>query len=245
MVARKRAWETFRVNVRASDDALELWSQSVEDCRRMDMDRLLPQVHSALETIDRRFARIDQLWQARSARHELKGPDSGDDLLLKPLQWEVGHDLGADLPRPKRAALLGVVQHLTVLDLTSSELMCTVRVLAGLAPVQNLKQRSLPTDLYRPSGWDPTRLVKGLLPGVCSAAAYFFWISFDPPAGPNVPNIAATFGLVALMASMNVLILIPVVLMAIWGIVAPIYFLVMPRLSTGAELLTFISVLPS
>jgi uncharacterized membrane protein YccC len=240
VAARKRAWEVFRVNARAIDAALELWRQTIDDCRRLDMDRLMPQIHSALATIDRRFARIDHLWQVRSARQELKGEDAGDDLLLEPLQLEVSRDLGADLSRPDRAALLSFVQQLTVLDLTSSELLRTMRVLAGLAPVRALKQQLLPLDLYRPSRWDPARLIKGLLPAVCFTAAYFFWICFDPPTGPNVPNMAATFGLLTLMTSMNVLVLIPIVLVAIWGIVAPVYFFVMPRLSTGLELLTFI-----
>ena len=83
-------------------------------------------------------------------------------------------------------------------------------------------------------------MVNGLLPAVCFTAAYFFWIYFDPPTGPSVPNMAATFGLLVLLTPMNVLVLIPLVLVAIWGIVAPVYFFVMPRLSTGPELLTFI-----
>jgi hypothetical protein len=79
-----------------------------------------------------------------------------------------------------------------------------------------------------------------MLPALSFTVAYFFWIYFDPPTGPSVPNMAATFGLLVLLTPLNVLVLVPVVLVAIWGIVAPVYFFVMPRLSTGPELLSFI-----
>ncbi len=242
VVAKKRVWEAFRVNIRAIDDALELWRQSLDDCRRLDMDRLMPQVHSALETMQERFARIDHLWRVQIAGQERKGAGDGDDLLLKPLQLDLASNSLADLSHLDRGALLSFVQQLNVLDLACRELLRTMRVLAGLAPVRVVESRALAAGLYRPSRWDPARLINGLLPAVSFAAAYVFWIYFDPPTGPSVPNMAATFGLLALMASMNVLVLIPLALVAIWGIVAPVYFLVMPRLSTGLELLTFIFV---
>ena len=90
----KRAWEAFRVNARAIGDAMELWRQSIDDCRRLDLDRLLPQVHAALETLSQRLARIDDLWRVRSAGEQERTRTDGDDPLLESLQLEVGRDAG-------------------------------------------------------------------------------------------------------------------------------------------------------
>ena len=54
--------------------------------------------------------------------------------------------------------------------------------------------------------------------------------------------MAVNFGLMAVMTPMNVLRLVPIVFIVLWGFVAPVYFLVMPRLSTGPELLSLIFV---
>ncbi len=99
-----------------------------------------------------------------------------------------------------------------------------------------------PKHLYRPARWDPLRIVSGMLPAVCFVVAWFFWIYFSPPTGPSVPNMAATFGLLVLLAPIRVLDLVPLVLVAMGAFVAPVYFLIMPRLSTGPELLTLIFV---
>jgi uncharacterized membrane protein YccC len=240
VAAQKRAWEAFRVNARAIGDSLELWRQSLDDCRRLDLDRLLPRVHTALETLDRRLARIDDLWRVRSAGEEVSDTEDGDDSLLESLQLDVGRNVGGDLSHLDRGALLSFVQQLTVLDVASRDLLRTIRVLAGLTPVRAFHAGSLPRDLYRPTRWDPVRLVNGLLPAVSFTVAYFFWIYFDPPTGPSVPNMAAIFGLLVLMSRMNVLVLLPLLLIAIWCLVAPVYFLVMPQLDLGLELLALI-----
>ena len=36
VIANKRTWEILRVNMRALGDALELWRECIDDCRRLD-----------------------------------------------------------------------------------------------------------------------------------------------------------------------------------------------------------------
>jgi uncharacterized membrane protein YccC len=240
VVAKKRAWEIFRVDARAISDAMELWRQSIEDCRRLDLDRLLPEVYPSLETLDERFACIEALWRTPSVGHEANDAEDADKRLLEPLRLEVAQDRNANLRHLDRAALSSFVQQLTVLDVTSRELLRTMQVLVGRAPLRALKSRSLPPDLYQPSRWDPARLTNGLVPAASFIAAYFFWIYFDPPTGPSVPNMAATFGLLTVMTPMKALVLIPLSLVSVWGFVAPVYFLVMPRLDNGFQLLACI-----
>ncbi len=232
----KPDWESLRLNTRAMSDALELWRQSIDDCRRLDLDHLLTLSRSALEKIDQRLSRINDLWQLRS-RGEKAKPLKSDAALLETESLDMNGDWMSDLSHLDRAALLSFIQQLNLLDLTSRELLHTVQALSGLPSLKGFQSHALPADLYRPARWDPERFVKGLLPAVCFVVAFFFWIYFDPPTGPSVPNMAVTFGLMVLLTPINVISLILPVLLAMWCFVAPVYFLIMPRLSTGTELL--------
>ena len=233
---KKRDWESLRLNSRAMSDALELWRQSIDDCRRLDLDHLLPLYRSALKKVDQRLSRINDLWQLRSKGEKAKLLES-DAALLEIQALDMNGDQMSDLSHLDRAALLSFIQQLNLLDLTSRELLHTIQVLSGLPSTKDFKSHALPADLYRPARWDPERFTKGLLPAVCFVVAFFFWIYFNPPTGPSIPNMAATFGLMVLLMPINTISLILPVLIAMWCFVAPVYFLIMPRLSTGTELL--------
>jgi len=240
VIAHKRAWEVLRVNTRALSDALELWRESMVDCRRLDLDRLLPRQGPGLDALDRRLERISDLWSALQAEDGAVDTGDGDGELLERLGLAADPSGCAELPHYDRAALLSFVHQFEVLDVTSRELLRTMRVLAGLDPSRGFRAQSLPADLYRPARWDPERLIKALFPALCFAAAYLFWIYADPPTGPSVPMMAATFALMILLTPMKALALVPVVLGAVCVAVAPVYIFVMPRLDTGFGLLALI-----
>lgn len=239
---RKRAWESFRVDIRATGDAMELWRQSIDDCRHLDLDRVLPQVRSSLEKVGQRLARIDLLWQARSAGEEVNDTEDRDESLLQWQELKLVKDEAARLSHFERAALLSFATQLNLLHRTSGELVKTMRVLSGVSPVKDLDLRALPAELYQPPKWDPARFVIGLLPAFSLIVGWVFWIYVNPPTGPSVPNMAVTFGLMAVMTPMNMLRLIPFAFVAILAFMAPVYFLIMPRLSTGPELLALVFV---
>jgi hypothetical protein len=52
--------------------------------------------------------------------------------------------------------------------------------------------------------------------------------------------MAVTFGLMAMLTPMRILNLFPLVLIVIWGLIAPVYLFIMPQLETGLALLTLI-----
>jgi uncharacterized membrane protein YccC len=238
VAARKHAWEAFQANVRAVGDAMELWRQSVEDCRHLNLDQELPQGRAGLAKLSQRLERINDLSRVLSARPET--PDCNDNPLLEPLQPDAVSDSATRLSPVDRAALQGYVQQLNLLDGVTRKLLRTMRGLAGLDPIRTIRSQTVSKDLYRPPRWDPLQLLRGLMPAICFTTAYFFWIHWNPPTGPSVPNMAATFGLLVVMTGANALALLPLFLVAIWGFVAPAYFFVMPSLSTGLELLAFI-----
>lgn len=237
---RKPAWDSFRVASRAMVDAMEVSQQSITDCRHLDLQRLMPQIRSSLDQLDQRFARADQLWHARSAGGVVADIDDASLLDTQNLSFE--RDQVEGLSDFDRAALLNFANQLSLLHQISGDLLRTMRVLSGLSTANNLDPHTLPADLYQPSRWDGARFVSGLLPAFSLVVGWFFWIHFNPPTGPSIPNMAVTFGLMAVMTPMNMLRLIPFAMTAVCGIVAPIYFLVMPSLSTGPEILSLVFV---
>jgi uncharacterized membrane protein YccC len=239
VIARRRSWNTLRVNMRAFTDALELWRLGIDDCRRIDLDSALPRLAGVVDTIDRRLARIIELWEARCADSE--APVSGDDDAALLEVTAAAHDPPVtDLPHFDRAALLGFVRQLGAIDTASREILRTMRVLCDLAPERVLDDRSGAPDLFPDSRWDPQRLITAFIPALCFVTAFIFWIFFDPPTGPSVPSMAGIFGLMVVMTPMNAMKLLPPFFVGLWVAVAPVYFWVMPRLDTGAGLLGLI-----
>jgi uncharacterized membrane protein YgaE (UPF0421/DUF939 family) len=235
----KRVWEVMRVNVRALADVLELWQQSIDDCRHLNPEEIFPGLHNGLDVMDKRFERIENLWQAKPIWNEPLESDEDADL-LKPLAMDVRKVPSAELSHFDRAALMTFVQQVKILDLATRELFRTMRVLAGLDSVSEFRVRSLPPDLYRPSGWDPQRLFKALFPPFCFVVAYFFWIYVNPPGGAQIPSMVATISLCFMMNPLNPIAMLKVLLVVMWVVVAPIYFFVMPALDTGFGLLSLI-----
>jgi uncharacterized membrane protein YccC len=238
--SRRRDWETFRLNLRATSDALELWRESIDDSRRLEPARLIVGLDAALATIDRRLARMEALWRARVTGDEGAEAGRDDETLLRPLDLDVDPAAAEELAHFDRAVALGFAQQLRTLDLASRELLGTMRCLTEAVPGRRADDRWLSPEAYRPPRWDPVRLVNAMFPVLCFAAAYVFWIYFDPPTGPSVPNMAATFGLIMLLTPMNAVTILVLLIGAIAVAVAPVYLFVMPRLETGFGLLALI-----
>lgn len=235
----KQVWEVLRVNLRGLADALALWQQSIDDCRHLNPERIFPGLHKGLDDIEKRFERIESLWRVKPTSNEPLRSDE-DAELLKPLPMEVGKSHIAGLSHFDRAALMTFVQQVKVLDMTTREVLSTMRVLAGLDSAQTFPMHAIPPDLYQPSGWDPQRLVKALFPAFCFMAAYFFWIYVNPPGGTQVPSMVAAISLSFMMNPLNPIAMLKVLLVVMWVVVAPVYFFVMPALDTGFGLLSLI-----
>ena len=156
--------------------------------------------------------------------------------------WKLVKDQAAELSHLERAALLNFAQSIEFAP--SDQRQAAAHDARALGPLAGERPRFAVIaggPLSAPE-MGRSRFARGLLPAVSLIVGWFFWIYFNPPTGPSVPNMAVTFGLMAVMTPMNVLRLIPIVFIALWAFVAPVYFLVMPRLSTGPELLALIFV---
>lgn len=241
----KPVWETLRLNAKILADALGHWRQTIDDCRPLDPEYLLPWFDNGFDILDKRLERLDTLWKAVLNTGHLRNssPSLAEDTdLLRPLDMGTELSATAHLSRFDRAALMNFVQQLRLMDLSTRELLSAMRVLAGVDSTREFRPYPLRPDLYRTSGWSPQRLINAFRPVLCFVIAYFFWIYADPPGGPQLPAIAATFSLYFLLVPMKPMTVLMVILVCIWAFVAPVYFLVMPALDNGFELLTLIFV---
>lgn len=83
-------------------------------------------------------------------------------------------------------------------------------------------------------------LIKALFPAVCFIASFYVWIYVDPPGGSALPMMTVIFSLLALYMPMNPFQVLVVFFACTWLVVAPVYFLIMPSLSSSVGLFTLI-----
>ena len=238
--AKKRSWEILRINLWAFGNANELWRESINDCRQLDLNTLLSGLEGALDTLDKRLEHGNALWQSQQAPGSMGTAE--DQSLLKELVLDIDTRAGASLSHFEHAALMNFVEQLRILDRTSRDLLQTLRILANLDPGSKLLNRKPAEDPYQPSAWNPERLLKATFPALCWITGYAFWVYINPPGGPAIPMMSAAFGLMMLMAPVNLFGLLIVLLLSMFVAVAPIYLFIMPMLDSGFGLLALIFV---
>jgi uncharacterized membrane protein YccC len=236
VASHRMEWKSLRRNLPALGEALILWRECIEDSRHLDLARLLPGLDPSLDTLEGRLARVGELWRARAGADEVQEDADGDAALLRPLELEVDRPATMRLAPFDRAAILAFARELRHCDETSRELLGSLRELAGLDSRPGPAR--LPVkDSYRLPRLDLERLAKAAFPAVCFVCAFVFWIYTDPPSGASVVSMAATGALLSVLNQVRIATMIPAMFLSVWLVVAPIYFLVMPRLDGGLGLL--------
>jgi len=238
--AKKRYWEILRINLRIFGSTQELWRESINDCRELDLNELLPGLEPALDILGQRLQRGRMLWEEQKTTTIEYNLD--DTVLLKEIVLKLDNEASDKLPRFQKAALVNFITQLHTLDCSSRELLQTLRVLANLDPGSRLQSHTKITDPFQPSAWNPERLLKALFPAVCWIVGYTFWVYANPPGGPAIPMMCVVFGLMMVMAPANLFGLLIVFLLSMFVVVAPVYMFLMPTLDSGFGLLTLVFV---
>jgi len=236
--SQKRSWEILRINLRSFGNAHELWRESINDCRTLDLDTLLPGLGAALDTLGRRLEHGHMLWEEQKT--ETIEYNLDDTVLMTQLALEADSGACRALSHYQQAALMNFVTQLQALDRSSRELLQTLRILAGLDSGSSLHNHKRITDPFQPSAWNPERLLKALFPALCWIVGYAFWFYVNPPGGPAIPMMCAIFGLMMTMAPANLMGLLIVLLLSMFIFVAPVYMFLMPTLDSGFGLLALI-----
>ena len=81
-----------------------------------------------------------------------------------------------------------------------------------------------------------------MFPAVAFAVAFLFWILINPPAGPRVPMMVGILALVLVRTQFNPAPLVIAMVLNLFIAVAPVYWLIMPAISTSVGLLGLVFV---
>lgn len=236
--ANKRSWEILRINLRSFGNAQELWHESINDCRELELNALLPGLESALDTLGLRLEHGRMLWEEQKTDTiEYKLDDT---TLMAKLALEIDDRTCKELSHFQQAAMMNFVAQLHALDRSSRKLLQTLRILANLDPDGKLQGHTKITDPFQPSAWNPERLLKALFPAICWIVGYAFWFYVNPPGGPAIPMMSAVFGLMMVMAPVKLFGLLIVLLLSMFIVVAPVYMFLMPTLDSGFGLLSLV-----
>mgnify|MGYP001814181300 CR=1 FL=1 len=236
--AKKRSWEILRLNLLTFSRAQELWRESINDCRELDLQKLLPGLEPAIDTLGQRLQRGHMLWeQQKSGTTNYKHDDAS---LLQEIELQLDDEACNKLPRFQQAAMANFLMQLHTLERSSRELLLTLRILANLDPDSRLQGRARVADPFQASAWNPERLLKALFPAICWVLGYTFWYYVNPPGGPAIPMMSVVFGLMMVMAPANLFGLLIVLLLSMCVVVAPVYMFIMPTLDSGFGLLSLV-----
>jgi len=121
--AKKRSWEILRINLRAFGNANELWRESITDCHKLKLYELIPGLEAALDTLDKRLKRGNELWKLQSSSGNRQ--DNEDSSLLIEAELEIDNQASAKLSHFEHAALMNFVGQVRILDRTSRDLLHT------------------------------------------------------------------------------------------------------------------------
>ena len=217
MRARKDDWRSLSTQLRSFRDALQFQQQTLGDCSGLDLEGLLPDRDTCLDTIEGRLGRLLELWNA------LEGAAARDDGdLLSPLRLDVS--AAPSLSHADRGRLMSHVHELRRLDEDSRALLGTLHVLTGHDPATNAPRPAARAS----SPWDPERMLQALFPALCFVVTYLFWIYTAPPAGNALPIVGVAFGMLLTLIPMNLFKVLKALLLGI-AVVSPLYMFVLLR----------------
>ena len=238
--AQRRVWEVWRVHASDLVDALVAWQQCISSTAGSNLGPLMPRLDAQINILEKRIERIATLWQQQQPGTDASNHD--DSPLLEKLTFDVDPSAPSASDHAGQPDLTRFVHQLEAVDEASREVLRTSRVLAGLD--RSSAPSISPTRMHvsRLFGWERERLIQALFPPAAFIVAFFFWILVNPPTGAKVPMFVGILALVILRTPMNPLPLLVVFMVSIFVAVAPIYWLVMPTLSTGIGLLCLIFV---
>ncbi|MEM1282689.1 MAG: FUSC family protein [Chlamydiota bacterium] len=81
-------------------------------------------------------------------------------------------------------------------------------------------------------------LVNSLITSLTYLVGFIFWIYSDPPGGAAVVSLTVIYSLMILLNSLEPGKLLIWLTMSMWLVAAPFYFILMPKMDTGFELIT-------
>lgn len=243
--ARKHEWQQWITNATAMLNALELAQTAAQDCGHVDLNQCVPQLQSAMAMLRGRVSRMQATWLQLTS--DTADETTSDPDVPQPVKLSIDYSVAAERSDAQRAALAFFLAQLKELDRAAANTLGSLRHIAGAssAPSIDLNRNGetpLSSLLLRPKIWAGQRFRHALFPTVAFAAAFLVWIYVNPPAGARIPMIAGILALAILRTPMNPVPLMAALLLSIFLVVAPVYWLVMPAMTSPLGLLGLVFV---
>lgn len=231
----QQEWADVVVTLRTLTDKLMLLWNTDEMSLQIDQQEERLALESALLMVEHRCARAGQLWGSSQLSFEVS---TSDDLSL--LQVLPMSSSSRTMHKAELGLLINRGSLLHDLNQESLKLLTSLRVLSGVDSTALSIRPLQPLVFDKPACWEWERLFRALVPALAFIIGFLFWIFPDtPPPGGN--SIAMFSGLFGLLVPMGISFRHVALAHAIGGLaIAPLYFIVMPWLDGGVELLTMI-----
>ena len=227
----RHQWRRFYQQLTALREALDLWLQAFPEIQPLNLPRLLPNLEGLYAELDLRFDQIEQMLVNQAPSHMPQvitlAADKAEMQALSRLQQAA---VGVTLARLKN------IERLTR---SMFECFADIRGYTGqdTEPDPETTRRSGPT-------FDPDRFRPIIIVVVTLWVGFFLWIYVNPQGGQGVVLLAVANALVYVLVFTKAPYISALDWLQWWGfgtvLAGLLYFLVMPHLSSFAELAVMI-----
>ena len=227
----RHQWRRFYQQLTALREALDLWPQAFPEIQLLNLPRLLPNLEGLNSELDLRFEQIDQMLVNQTPSH-----------IPQVITLAADKTEMQALTRLQKAAVEVTLARLNSIErLTRSMFGC-------LADIRGYKREDTKPDseTTRRSGptFDPDRFRPIIIVVATLWVGFFLWIYVNPPGGQGVVLLAVVNALIYVLVFNKAPYISALDWLQWWGfgtvLAGLLYFLVMPHLSSFAELAVLI-----
>ncbi len=221
----RHLWERFHGLSLELLESLGRWHSGFTELRRIDLRRVLPDLHSCFAEIDSRFTALSHVFE-----------EKGQAYIFQSIRLEVDSTIVVNLSSFDRAALEILRKELLNLDVLTTELLeCAGELQGDFTGTRRAKPRETSGLRSRISAfpvpdWDHLR--SAAFVAITTGVGFLVWILFDPPGHSGWFQLTGTLALlVAQMPSLRASrMILPVAVTS--AVCLVIYVFIMPQLSS-------------
>lgn len=244
----KKVWEDLLLNTKTQYGGLVLLLQNNTEFSDLD-EAGKSWLKEALEKVNLQLIQIDSYWgKIKDANADSPLENGGRFLRIEKSKYK------DNLSRHEKMILSNIQHQLSIVEQTSLKIVKHLKVICGEEKMSEFETDLLLQKLYKPSLLDVEKLKASLFPSIAFCVGFIFWVLVNPILGTSIPEMMLILGLQQVTNHVTPKVYIKVLkllLSAMFFVVAPIYFFIMPHLSTAIELyillfaFTFLSALVS
>ncbi|MGI9470980.1 MAG: FUSC family protein, partial [Rubripirellula sp.] len=239
VLANRDQWRVWGDRMVSFLAALDLCYETFEDCKKYGLREQVKALAPILDTLERRIECIGRL--------EQEGSGSGSDTRpeLDSLTSELPIDSVADpmlqaMSPTERPVYQCLIEQLHSLDRSSRDILELLLVKETLPERSSEANHDTLVSALTSVSLPQQRWLRATYPATVFVLGFLFWVFVNPPTGPKVPMMAGIFALMVVLNRINPIPLFVLMVASTLFVVAPVYWLIMPKLSTGEGLLVLV-----